>query len=435
MEPMKNIMDNQQLTPKEYFDRNGYVVLSDAIPKDKCERLVKNMFDLHKEGKLTKDPQCPLSDSVYGDPEHDSMLDAMCEAIGNHIGKKLIPQYTYARIYRPGEELKRHTDRPECEISATICLGFNTRVPWPIYMGSDTARVDMYPGDMVVYKGCDVEHWRPPLKARDDEWVVQVFIHYTDANGPYKHLKYDGRDRLGVQKNAAQAQNTGTNQADQKVHVEYANPIFGGIMLPLLDTMYPSYLGLDPKIHKDLTFTPEECEKIIDVARLSYGSPAGIGGGDRGVGTINKEIRKADVYDLPMNQEYMWVYEKVAKAVTVANHEYFKFDLLGITHGLQLLHYKYDKDAPVQGHYDWHTDAGPGPSATRKISYVAMLSDSDKYTGGNLQVMEHGNPMSASREKGSVHLFPSYTVHQVTPLESGERYTLVIWVHGPTRFR
>lgn len=424
-------MDNQQPSAKEYFDKNGYVVLGGAISPAECDRLVKNMFKLHDEGKLTKDPQCPLSDSVYGDPEHDALLEKMCDSIGNHIGKKLIPQYTYARIYRPGEELKKHTDRPECEISATICLGYTTQVPWPIYMGSEASRVDMITGDMVVYKGCEVPHWRPPLKARDGEWVVQLFIHYVDANGPYKHLKYDGRDKLGTQKST-----TGnlTNVAENaKEVVQFANPIFGGIMLPRREVDFPSYACLDPKVHSELTFTEEECEKIIDHARLSYGTSASVGG-DSSTGAINKEIRKADVYDLPLDK-YSWVYEKVAKAVAVLNEEYFKFDIMGITHGLQLLHYKYNPDEEIQGHYDWHTDAGPGQSATRKISYVAMLSDPYKYTGGELQIMNFGNVMPASKDRGTVHLFPSYTVHQVTPLQSGERYTLVIWVHGSGRFR
>jgi len=422
-------------TTKDYFDKHGYVLLSGAIPKEECDRLVKHMFTMFEQGKLIKDQQCPLSDSVYGDPEHDAILEKMCNGIGEHIGKKLIPQYTYARIYRPGEELKKHKDRPECEISATICLGLNTQFPWPIFMGSEHGRIDMIQGDLVVYKGCDVEHWRPPLKAKENEWVVQLFIHYTDADGPYKHLKYDGRSKLGTP--AEEKKNNfavDQQRNEEKRTMTYANPIFGGIMLPRFEVDFPTYAFLDPSVHQELTFTPEECEKIIDFARLSYGNSAGIGGGgDRGL--INTEIRKADVYDLPINDDYAWVYERVAKSVTILNHEYFKYDLLGITHGLQLLHYKYDPAAKEQGHYNWHVDAGPGPSATRKISYVAMLSPEDKYTGGDLQIMNHGTPETAPRKRGSVHMFPSFMVHQVTPLESGERYTLVIWVHGSGRFR
>lgn len=431
---MNNPNTNFVQEARDFFSRSGYVALTGAVPKEECDHLVKNMFKLYDEGKLIKDEQCPLSDSVYGDPEHDALLERMCEAVGNYVGKKLIPQYTYARIYRPGEELKKHKDRPECEISATICLGYTTDFPWPIYFGSETSRVDMLAGDMVIYRGCDVEHWRTPLKGRDNEWVVQLFIHYTDADGPYKHLKYDGRDKLGTQKFSVNTQNNNYNTKSKDALVEFANPIFGGIMLPRLETDFPTYLPLSPQQHKDLTFSPEECEKIIDFARLSYGSPASIGGGDQR-GAVVKEIRKADVYDLPPNEKYMWVYEKIAKAVTVSNHEYFKYDLLGITHGLQLLHYKYNESDEVQGHYNWHTDAGPGPSASRKISYVAMLSDPYKYTGGDLEILNHGTPITAPRDRGSVHLFPSFMVHQVTPLKSGERYTLVIWVHGPSRFR
>ena len=109
----------------ETFEKNGYVVLSDVLKNEECKLLVNHMFNLHEQGKLTKDPQCPLSDSVYGDPIFDNLLEKMAGPIGFNVGKKLLPTYTYARIYRPGEVLKRHKDRPACEISATLTLGYD----------------------------------------------------------------------------------------------------------------------------------------------------------------------------------------------------------------------------------------------------------------------------------------------------------------------
>jgi PKHD-type hydroxylase len=293
----------------------------------------------------------------------------------------------------------------------------------------------MRAGDMVVYKGCDITHWRTPFKGDESDWCVQLFIHYTDAEGPYKHLKYDGRDKLGMKKDRPKGmhpdrvEQNGEQQANQ---IMFGNPIFGGILLPRYVEDYPGYSYLDPKAYPDLTFTEEECEKIIDIQRKSYGSPASVGGGDQG--RIVKEIRKADVYEVPMDR-FAWVYEKIARSVQVLNEGYFKFDLLGITHGLQLLHYKYNPEEDVQGHYDWHQDVGPGASSYRKISYVAMLSDPYKYKGGSLELMNINGGTVAPKDRGGVHMFPSYMMHRVTPLEEGERFSLVIWVHGPYRFR
>ena len=175
----------------EYFEKNGYVVLTDAIYKDQCESLTKHMFDLQQSGKLVNDDQCPLSDAVYGDPLFDNILEKFAKPIGDAVGHTLLPTYTYARIYRPGEILKKHKDRPACEISATLTLGFDAKPVWPIFFDEEReTSVSLDVGELAVYKGCEILHWRPSFKG---QWHVQVFLHYVDANGPYKDEVYDNR--------------------------------------------------------------------------------------------------------------------------------------------------------------------------------------------------------------------------------------------------
>ena len=100
------------------------------------------------------------------------------------IKLKLYPSYTYARIYKKGDELKRHKDRFSCEISTTLNLGGND---WPIYLepsGKENKKgkkVNLKPGDMLIYKGCEVEHWREKFKGNE---CVQVFMHYNDLKTP-----------------------------------------------------------------------------------------------------------------------------------------------------------------------------------------------------------------------------------------------------------
>jgi len=102
-------------------------------------------------------------------------------------------------------------------------------------------------------------------------------------------------------------------------------------------------------------------------------------------------------------------------------------------HGLQLIHYSADEK--IKGHYDWHIDAGNGEVATRKISFTCQLSDPNTYTGCELIINNHTNELIGTQECGSIHMFPSYMPHKVSPIISGNRYALVVWIHGSRRFR
>ena len=93
--------------------------------------------------------------------------------------------YTFWRCYTYNSELKKHKDRPSCEISATIFID-SDNFEWPIYMGGEP--VNLSPGDGVLYKGCDIEHWR---ESYEGDYHTQVFFHYVDANGKYANFKGD----------------------------------------------------------------------------------------------------------------------------------------------------------------------------------------------------------------------------------------------------
>jgi len=419
----------------ETFEKNGYVVLSDVLKNEECKLLVDHMFNLHEQGILTKDPQCPLSDSVYGDPTFDNLLEKMAGPIGFNVGRKLLPTYTYARIYRPGEVLKRHKDRPACEISATLTLGYDADSVWPIMFDEEKEiMVELEAGEMAVYKGCDVMHWRAPFKGN---WHVQVFLHYVDADGPYADQALDGRASLGVSdretKNNKISFKKPETVKDSPKLPEAEISRYNNVLLPEQDNFLPGYVPVNSDIHPELMFTKEECERIISITKNIYPNNASVGG-TKEEQKIAKQIRSADVYNISSEvQENRWIFEKVIRAVKTLNDEHFKYDVSGIMSGLQLIHYRSDTD--VKGHYDWHVDAGNGNAATRKISFTAQLSDPSTYEGCDLMVDNHCHKVQAVREQGSISLFPSYMPHVVTPIVTGERYALVIWIHGPRRFR
>ena len=135
----------------------------------------------------------------YGDVLFDTILTEKKETIEKEIDYKLVETYTYARLYKHGDILRRHKDRPSCQISATMFLGGE---PWSIYVdntggtNNPGTKVDLEPGDCLMYRGCELEHWRDEFKG---EICGQVFLHYNDASDPQsKKLKFDRRPVLGL---------------------------------------------------------------------------------------------------------------------------------------------------------------------------------------------------------------------------------------------
>ena len=159
-----------------------------------------------------KDKQVPGVYSHYADFVMETLLVKVMPIMKEQTGLDLIPTYSYARVYEKGSILKRHKDRPSCEISTTLNLG---GYPWSIFIdptGSDNVideykniqkpnapagnRVDLEPGDMLVYSGCELEHWREEFQGNI---CGQVFLHYNHVNGPFAEKnKFDGRSMLGL---------------------------------------------------------------------------------------------------------------------------------------------------------------------------------------------------------------------------------------------
>ena len=161
-----------------------------------------------------RDQQIPNTYSHYADPAMETLLMKVLPRMQQETGLELVPTYSYARIYKRGDILKRHKDRPSCEISTTLNLGGD---PWSIFIdgtGSDNVidehnnihkpnapkgtEVMLNVGDMLVYSGCELEHWREPFEGNV---CGQVFLHYNHVNGPFSvKNKFDGRPILGIPK-------------------------------------------------------------------------------------------------------------------------------------------------------------------------------------------------------------------------------------------
>jgi len=406
----------------KYFEKNSYVVLKDSLTSEQCDAYTQHMFSLHEQGKLENDEQCPLSDAIYSDPLFVDLMHKFAKPIGDSVGRTLIPTYTYARIYRTGEILKPHKDRPACEISATLTLGYDANRVWPIFFDDEKeVAVELEVGELAVYKGCDILHWRKPFKGK---WHVQVFLHYVDANGPYKDYA-----KIEKHRHAVSVKETLSVDDNQDINTTVYRE---SIIIPSNDKHFPGYYCINRRHKPELMFTPQECKKVIDLTNDAYPVSASIGG-NRDNTKIVRNIRSAEIYNIDYEKGTQWIYDKILAAVIHANTTHFDYEIAGLHHGLQLIHYSADEK--IKGHYDWHIDAGNGEVSTRKISFTCQLSDPNTYTGCELIINNHTSELVGTRECGSIHMFPSYMPHKVSPIISGNRYALVVWIHGSRRFR
>lgn len=182
-----------------------YKVVKGALSKDALG-VIKHAFQITKNVDYFLN-NVDINNSVaFGDSQYQNSYSAyghhVCEAlmlqlqplIEGETGKKLLPTYSYARIYWKGSELVKHTDRPSCEYSISICIDYKDK-PWDIYFDGECFTLE--PGDLVIYKGCEVEHWRLPYEGKEQ---TQVFLHYVDADGPHRNNHLDGRPMLGLVK-------------------------------------------------------------------------------------------------------------------------------------------------------------------------------------------------------------------------------------------
>lgn len=184
------------------FKENGYLVIKNFLNQDFVEFIQEYFFIRIQSGTVEYGSnQAPKSYEFYSDALADTILNSSCSSLSEITGYNLLPTYSFTRLYQAGDELEIHIDRPSCEISATLSLGIPEGEEInPIYFskyddGRDAAEIKLEPGDLCLYRGCDLWHWRPPFTQK---WYLQSFLHYVDADGPYKNYKYDERKHLNM---------------------------------------------------------------------------------------------------------------------------------------------------------------------------------------------------------------------------------------------
>lgn len=183
---------------------------------------------------------------------------------------------------------------------------------------------------------------------------------------------------------------------------------------------------VEPFVWWEDAFTEQELNWLQQQAKNADGRA--MVGGNPDKENLDK-IRRSNVDWLTKNNETAWVFERLGHVVSSLNSEYYRFDLTGFGEALQLANY----NSSEHGMYGWHQDYGGNKNtASRKLSLTLQLTDPSEYEGGNLQVMTALNPLNVRKRRGLIAVFPSYIVHQVTPVTQGSRQSLVAWITGPT---
>lgn len=181
------------------FARQRYAVIPGMLSPREAQELGAYLESRHAQGQMAMDDTFVRdTPSTYGDFRMEKLLGQLGPKMEFFTGLPLYPTYSFARVYKKGDVLKPHRDRPACEISMSLNLSQTPDEPWPLYLRDHDNNVfgaKLKPGDALLYRGIELAHWR---EAFQGEKMAQVFLHYVDRNGPCADQKFDGRAGLGL---------------------------------------------------------------------------------------------------------------------------------------------------------------------------------------------------------------------------------------------
>lgn len=186
--------------------------------------------------------------------------------------------------------------------------------------------------------------------------------------------------------------------------------------------MTPYAEHVEPWVWWEGAFTEQELDWLQEQA-VNANNRAQVGGNPQGEDLA--KIRRSKISWINNSPDTQWIFKKLANVAATLNAQFYRFDLTGFGESIQLTNY----DQSEQGMYGWHQDYNA--SISRKLSLVLQLTDPAQYEGGNLQIMTSSNPQTVRKQRGLVVAFPSYVLHQVTPVTKGNRQSLVAWISGP----
>ena len=389
---------------------NNYIIIPNFISSYRANKLKGEFVEYSQKNNLEGDSQIPTSSSDYN---YISFLELLCEKtpeVSEILEETVLPTYTYARVYKNGSILKKHSDRDSCEISLTLHLGGDK--PWLIWIktpeGEDRS-VELKPGDAMMYRGTIAEHWR-------DEYVgeeyVQVFLHYVRSRGECAYTYFDTENHKGGHNNHNKDDEDLELKAKEDPKKYYPILIKPASKLEDFVQVFDDVISSENcnLILKEYQNSSEWADALIEDGKVSKDARncTQISISSQNILQQNFDVRK-NLDDI--------VFESVKKVIGNYTNliPSFKID---IDTGYQLLRYK-EGDFYLQ-----HTDSFK--EQQRSLSCSFQLNDD--YEGGEFalfdrEIMIRTNP-------GSAIVFPSNFMypHEIMPVIKGTRYSIITWL-------
>ena len=188
--------------------------------------------------------------------------------------------------------------------------------------------------------------------------------------------------------------------------------------------------GKQTHCYWDDFLSEDELNYLNDHPVWDSASTAKVGMMDSSIeGVIDTKIRNSNVAWLDIDQDNFVIFNKIAGVISEVNRRYFHLNIDACYEPAQMTGYS----ASANGHYDWHIDYGVGDATVpRKLSMSLLLNEPGEFIGGDLQFMFSSDKVeSVTQKRGRAWFFPSNVLHRVSPVVSGVRKSLVLWIGGP----
>lgn len=384
--------------------KNNYLVIENFISKQKARSLSEEFEIFSIQTNLNGDIQAPNSKSKYNWIGALELLCEMTPVVSNYVGTTVLPTYAYTRIYREGDDLKKHFDRDSCEISVTVNLDGDCE--WPIHIerpDKSIASIILQPGDAMIYLGCIADHWREVLPGSK---YTQTFLHYVESRGTRSHAYFDSPLTDNLPKKIEYP----------FVNFEHKKFDYSNVSENLLD-----YIQVIDNI------IPEQlCDMILDEYQNQSNDwePAKVG-----QGVVNDKVRNVETIIIDDNSILHKNFNVRHQIVTQLNgvmffviNKYKRLFAPGLEsqRNSEFALLKYSEGC----FYKEHTDSFAALSRHIAIS----LHLNDDYEGGEFGFYNGKHKIKA--KKGSAIIFPSNFMypHEIFPVTKGTRYSIITWI-------
>jgi predicted 2-oxoglutarate/Fe(II)-dependent dioxygenase YbiX len=391
------------------LEKSNFIYIKNFISSERSYELAKEFIRFTKENNISNDSQVQNASAYYN---HIDFLELLCEKtpeVSKFLGETVLPTYSFARVYKNGATLEKHTDRNACEISLTINLSGDES--WPIWIKTPDGKevsLDLESGDAMMYLGCHAEHWREQYQGKE---YVQVFLHYVKSRGENSWAVFDKiinppdniekkSNQIAAPKNKQSEDSNNHNSNHIDFLKEYICVFENVVSDEICDLILAEYQ-----------------DNSVEWCATAVGSDS----------TIDRSIRNADVMAISRPEviqknpdvrqlidNKMW--ECAGGAIQLYNK---KWPMASIEQdsGYELLRYN-------EGYfYTQHCDHFKAQPRTVSCSFAL----NDDYEGGEFAFFD--KKLKYKLKKGSVIMFPSNFMfpHEIMEVTKGTRYSVITW--------